>query len=296
LAVLNADDTEAAEWLRGKLKGGKFKQIDIKWYSKAEVKDYKYDLSGIKFTYKGQFFHIPLLGDYNLENSLAAINITNRYLRLPQISKALQSFQTPEGRMELIQKEPFAAIIDFAHTPHSLELALKALQPLKNKNNRVISVFGCAGKRDKKRREMGKFSAQLADITIVTSEDPRNEDLKDVNNDIINHALQFKGVVIKRFADTKEYKKMDLVDLKGKIDKALAARQKPIIAFDENAVASRVDAIDLAVRLAAKDDIVFCTGKAHEKSLCFGTKEYPWSEHRYLKKALEKIKPSSKKP
>jgi UDP-N-acetylmuramoyl-L-alanyl-D-glutamate--2,6-diaminopimelate ligase len=137
---------------------------------------------------------------------------------------------------------------------------------------------------------MGRVSVQLADITILTAEDPRNEDLKDINNDIVNFAKQYKGVVIRRFANTLEFKKLNISDLKAEIKSNLAQGYKPIIAFDENAIASRVDAINLACRLANSDDIVFCTGKAHEESICFGDKEFKWSEHKTVKDALVKLK------
>jgi UDP-N-acetylmuramoyl-L-alanyl-D-glutamate--2,6-diaminopimelate ligase len=288
LAVLNADDLTSKDWLKEQLSENTDKEII--WYSKKDIKNYKYTIDGLKFEYKGVKFNIPLLGEYNLENSLAAINITNRYLRLPQIAKALASFQTPTGRMEVIQKQPFTAIIDFAHTPHALENALGALTPLKsNTDAKVIAVFGCAGKRDKRRREMGRVAAQQADLTILTAEDPRDEKLADINNDIVNYAQQFKGVLIKRIKDTHEYTELNLNELKNSIQLTIQTGQKPFIAFDEDTVKSRIEAIDLAVRLAEKNDIVFCTGKAHEESQCFGSKEYPWNEHRYLKRSLEKL-------
>jgi UDP-N-acetylmuramoyl-L-alanyl-D-glutamate--2,6-diaminopimelate ligase len=288
LAVLNKDDEKSKQWIEDEIED--MNNIQKVWYSKDDIQNYQYDIDGMKFEYKGVKFNLPLLGKYNLENALAAINICNKYLRLPQIAKALSSFQTPMGRTEVIQKKPFLAIIDFAHTPNALEKALNAIIPLKKKNTKIITVFGCAGKRDKQRRDMGRVSVQLADLTILTAEDPRNEDLKDINNDIVNYAKQYKGTLVHRFSNTKEYKKLVITELKAEIQATIDKGQKPMIAFDENAVASRIDAIDLACRLANTDDIVFATGKAHEESICFGEKEYKWSEHKTMKDSLKKLK------
>jgi len=290
LGVLNKDDLNAFTWLKKSVDElNEDNELDIQWVSKLDAKNYKYNIDGISFDYKGVHFHIPLLGEYNLENALMAINVCNRYLRLPLISKSITSFQTPKGRMEVIQKNPFTVIIDFAHTPHALENALKSLGPIKKSESKIIIVFGCAGKRDKKRREMGKVAAELADIIILTSEDPRNEKLFDINTDIVNYARQYKGHLVMRFKDANEYRKAKLADIKSKIQDAINTSKIPIIAFDEDRISSRVDALNLGAKLTSNNDILFVTGKAHEESLCFGKHEYPWDEHKYLKLALEKL-------
>ena len=290
LAVLNKDDKTGYEWLKRNVDDlNERGNLTVVWISKADVSNYIYDINGLRFTYKGTKFNVPLLGEYNLENTLMAINICNKYLRLPQIAKAISSFQTPKGRMEVIQKEPFTAIIDFAHTPNALQNALNSLGPLKKKGTKIITVFGCAGKRDKKRREMGKVAAQLADIMVLTAEDPRNEKLFDINTDIVNYARQYKGDLIFRFGNSKEYKETNISKIKDLIQEAINAGKKPIIAFDEDLPASRIDALDLAIKLAGTSDIVFATGKSHEESICFGNKEYYWDENKYLKKALKNL-------
>jgi len=295
LAVLNRDDSVSYNWLKSRIDMyNQENSLDVIWYSKNDVKNYKYDVNGLRFTFKGIEFNIPLLGEYNLENTLAAINICNKYLRLQQIANACKSFQTPKGRMEVIQKTPFTAIIDFAHTPHALGNALRSLTPMKDKHTKIIVVFGCAGKRDKKRREMGQIAAQFADVIVLTSEDPRDEKLANINNDIINYAQQYKGLLIKRFKDTNTYKTTSINDIKTQIHTTLNNNLKPIITFDEDTTLSRVDAIDFAVKIAQKHDIVFLTGKAHEASQCFGDKEYPWDEHRYLNKALKNLNTGKK--
>ncbi len=289
LAVLNSDDNNSANWLKEQLNNSRKKdEITISWYSKNDVSALNSTLQGMTFVYKGQSFEVPLLGNYNIENSLAAINICERYLTLKHIAAAIKSFPTPKGRMEVITRKPFTVIIDFAHTGHALEEALKAVVPLKSGSAKLITVFGCAGKRDKSRRAMGEVSARFADITVLTAEDPRDEKLRNVNNEIFEHAKPQSAIMLERFAEHNSYEKQKsaTAELRAKADKSLANEEKPFFAFDEDSINSRQDAIDFAIGLAKQGDIVFITGKAHEQSLCFGDTEFPWSDHDAVGRAL----------
>ncbi len=168
-------------------------------------------------------------------------------IKAASIKAALASFPGVPGRMEWVQKKPFGVVIDFAHKPDALEKALKFLRS--KIKGRLIAVFGCAGLRDRTKRPiMGEIAGRLADITILTAEDPRTENV----NEIIN---QIK-------AGFKSKKKLYLEP----------DRQK---------------AINLAIKLARPGDVVVCFGKSHEKSMCFGTIEYPWSESQAVRKALK---------
>jgi UDP-N-acetylmuramoyl-L-alanyl-D-glutamate--2,6-diaminopimelate ligase len=94
--------------------------------------------------------------------------------------ETLASFVLPKGRLEEIKNDlGIRIVVDFAHTPDSL---LAVLTYLKSESKgRLISVFGCAGKRDPgKRFKMGKISAKLADLSVLTAEDPRSEDIFDI--------------------------------------------------------------------------------------------------------------------
>ena len=169
-----------------------------------------------------------------------------------KIKSALKTYPGVPGRMEVVQKIPFRIVIDFAHKPDALKKALKALRPQTKK--RLISVFGCAGLRDTlKRPIMGEISSRLADTTILTAEDPRTEDV----NQIIKQ--------IKAGFKPNKNKKL----------------------FSEP---DRQQAINLALKLAQPGDTVALFGKAHEKSMCFGTIETDWSEHQAVRKALKLCK------
>ena len=285
VVAINQDDKKLLEWIKDKFSQVNARGKIISWFSESDVENFKQNFNGMSFTYQGQKFEVPVIGRFNLSNVLASIKITQKYLGLEKIAKALLSYKAPKGRMEVLTTDPFTVIIDFAHTPNALDKALNTLIEIKNADSRIICVYGCAGRRDKDRRKMGEVSAKLADVSILTAEDPRDEDLKEINDEIIEHSTKEDSKMIRRFATREEY-------LKYNVDKTLIEHEKrPIFfAFDENNTNSREDAIDLAFKLANKGDIVFFTGKAHEQSLAFGFTEYAWDEHKKVKTILSTLK------
>jgi UDP-N-acetylmuramoyl-L-alanyl-D-glutamate--2,6-diaminopimelate ligase len=168
------------------------------------------------------------------------------------------AFSGVKGRFETIKtKYGFDVIIDFAHTPNALIRVLSTIAGLGN--GRVIHVFGSAGLRDTaKRPMMGAASAKYADITVLTEEDYRTEDV----NKIIEQIEQgYRQTVKSMKTDNKQLFK----------------------------IPSRKEAVEHAITLAKKGDIVVLTGKGHEKSLCRGKKEYPWSDQEAVEQALNKL-------
>ncbi len=130
--------------------------------------------------------HLPILGDYNISNfGLALMTLCHHFGDefFPD-SRIFKSFNTPPGRMEpvIFNKEPMA-YIDYSHTPDSLEKALKTLKDLKTK---VFVVFGCGGNRDSdKRAKMGAVAEAYADLSFITSDNPRDEDAESIIDDIL---------------------------------------------------------------------------------------------------------------
>jgi UDP-N-acetylmuramoyl-L-alanyl-D-glutamate--2,6-diaminopimelate ligase len=119
----------------------------------------------------------PLPGDFNVSNALAALSVAHALgLDLEDSARALASAEQVPGRFESIDEgQPFGVIVDYAHTPDSLENVLAAARRLTG--GRLISVFGCGGDRDTEKRPlMGKAGAELSDIAVVTSDNPRSED------------------------------------------------------------------------------------------------------------------------
>ncbi|MBN1916114.1 UDP-N-acetylmuramyl-tripeptide synthetase [Candidatus Dojkabacteria bacterium] len=284
--VINEDHEESFSWLKNAAENNRFRHAKSRFYSKRELKNMSQSVDGLSFEYDNTKFFIPVIGEYNFENGLAAIEATRKYVSLDKISKALSEFTSPGGRMEIMKTKPFTVIVDFAHTPDALENSLHSVKKILEKGGRVINVFGCAGKRDKGRRRMGKVSAELAGITVLTAEDPRDEDLKQVNNEILAYAKKAGGFLAGRFSDHKQYLKKKIIA----IERTGKAKGKPVVAFDENSVKSRKDAIDFAISIAERGDVVFITGKGHEKSLSFGAKEkeYSWSDQEEVKRVLKR--------
>ncbi|HEX7587472.1 MAG TPA: UDP-N-acetylmuramoyl-L-alanyl-D-glutamate--2,6-diaminopimelate ligase, partial [Anaerolineae bacterium] len=196
----------------------------------------------------------PLIGRYNVSNILAAIGVgMARRVPFDAMREGVARVRGVVGRMQVMQTEPFTAIVDFAHTPNALHVALETARGLTQ--GRVIVVFGCAGLRDvSKRAMMGEVAGGLADQIVVTAEDPRTESLEEINRQI-EEGLQRAG------------------------------RRKQV---DYSLVDDRAEAIQLAVNSARAGDLVIVTGKGHERSMCFGTTEYPWSDQDALRSALQK--------
>jgi UDP-N-acetylmuramoyl-L-alanyl-D-glutamate--2,6-diaminopimelate ligase len=292
VAILNKDDERSAKWLREQAE--KLKQtIYVNWATKDLIKDYRPSLDKTEFYYKGMKYEIPILGTiYNLENILQSIMLTEMLLPDNKIKQALRTYRLPSGRMETIITDPITVIVDFAHTPGSLDRALKAIKEVLPPSRRLITVFGCAGKRDKGRRRMGAVSARQSDITILTAEDPRSEQLADINNEIYSYARKEHGAVLERFKNHDDYALTNLGEIHAKAETIWSHGQKPFLLFDENNKNSRKDAIELALRLARRGDCVFVTGKGHEKSLAFGKeeKEYRWSDQEEAKMALKRLR------
>ncbi len=197
-----------------------------------------------------------LLGEFNLLNILTTFAI-GKILGLEdkKLVNAISSFPGVEGRMqEVLGGQDFRVFIDFAHTPHSIELALKTLR--KTTKNKLICVFGAAGERDpSKRTLMGQIAAQLADLIILTSEDPRTENPAKIIEQIAKGVEKEGGNI-----NVKYWK-----------------------------VINRSEAISKAVsNLAATGDTVAILGKGHEKTMNIAGKEYKWSDLEETKKAIEK--------
>lgn len=292
VAVLNRDDERAAKWLT--TAASELQQtVYVRWATKNEVKNFNPDFAKTVFEFQGLSYELPILGTlYNLENIIEAILLCEMIMPHSKIQQALQTFKLPSGRMEVMLADPIKVIVDFAHTPASLERALAAVRAILPKDRRLITVFGCAGKRDKGRRRMGAISARLSDITVLTAEDPRSERLYDVNNDIFNSARSERGAIVERFSNHDDYSLTNLGEIHAKNEMVWKNGQKPFLLFDEDSRNSRKDAIELALRLARRGDCVFITGKGHEKSLAFGReeKEFKWSDQEEVVKALQRLK------
>lgn len=221
----------------------------------------------LKFTSVGldskeEQYLLNTFGVFNLYNALAAL-VTAKHLKMSylQISGVLKKIISPPGRMEIIQKNPFIIIVDFAHNAYSLETAMQNLLALKNPSSRLISVFGCPGQRDHNRRKMGYISARYSNLTIITIDDPRDEGVEKISLEIENWAKKGKAQLLK----TKNLSSKD--HFYTKIEK-------------------RRDAIKFAIDIAKKNDIVYITGMGDQHTMAVGDGEIDWNDKKEIKKLL----------
>lgn len=210
---------------------------------------------GLRFTLRtpwgsGEAF-LPMLGAYNLENALAASAAALAHgLSLEGVLKGLATFPGVPGRMEVVRRAPFRVVIDFAHTGKSLEAALKTLRA--TTRGRLLLVVGAAGERDPKRREdIGKVAARLADKTFFTEEDHRSEPLEAILQALAQAAAQEGGVY--------------------------------------ELIPDRKEAIFRALAEAREGDTVLLAGKGHERTLERGTQALPWDEKAVALEALRAL-------
>lgn len=193
-AVLNLDDAFGRE-LAGKLKGrvptigytlgGVTEAVDETLYAKH----IRMSARGVEFNVGEVVFSAPVVGRFNISNLLAVVGaLRARGENLEAIARAIRHIQSPPGRMQAIggTDEPLV-IVDYAHTPDALEKALGVLRETAGvRGGRLICVFGCGGDRDSgKRPAMGAVAERLADVVVLTSDNPRGEDSQAIIDDIL---------------------------------------------------------------------------------------------------------------
>jgi len=251
VAVLNKQSPEAEHVAKNT-------KAKIIWFALDEPADISahiesMDINGTVFTleYDGQssIVKTPLLGRYNVSNHLAAAGLCLAVgLDLETIAAGLSALQGVPGRLEKVDGADFPILIDYAHTDDALKNVLSTLKPLCK--GRLIVVFGCGGDRDRtKRPRMAKVAEELADIVIVTSDNPRTEKPQDIINEIVA---------------------------------GLENPNSERITVEED----RKKAIGLVIKKADKGDIVLIAGKGHENYQIIGTQKFAFSDKDIVKKCL----------
>lgn len=239
VAVVNADDP-SFKIIQTRAKGAKRRVVSYGIKNKADVSS-----KTLKYT-------TNLLGDFNTYNILAAIAAARELGIVDEIiAQAIASFQSPEGRLEIVKSKPYTVIVDFAHTPQAFEKVLPVARSLmSSKRNKLIHVFGATGDRDRDKRPiMAQIASKYDDFVFLTHEDTYSEDL----HKIISQVEQ--GLKDSWFEN---YKVVD----------------------------DRREAIRRALDFASKGDVVILTGVGHQKSMNIGGKEIPWSESKVVKELL----------
>lgn len=247
-AIFNNDD-EASSFMR---EGIVAPATD---YSINEKSDYKAEnvelfSDRVEYNLNGQkvVFHIP--GGFSVYNSLTAISVVNNLgFDLEKVINAAFYAKSVSGRVEVLKTNTdFSVIIDYAHSPDGLEKAINAVRGFTK--GRVITLFGCGGDRDKtKRPKMGRIAAELSDIVVVTSDNPRTEDPEEIIKDILQ---------------------------------GIDAENKEIITITD-----RSEAIKKAISIAEKDDAILLAGKGHETYQVIGKERVHYDEREVVAEILK---------
>lgn len=231
-AIVNVDDPYGKDILAAcacpVLTYGVEKEADLKGSNlKVDLKSSSFDVAG---PFGVVSLKMKITGLFNVYNTLAAIGAAHaEQVPTEVIDSAIQTFHSVPGRFELVEEgQDFAVVVDYSHTPDSLEKAITTARAMKP--NRIIAVFGCGGDRDRTKRPiMGRIAAKYADIPIVTSDNPRTEDPDAI-----------------------------VAEVEAGVKEALKPDQRHEVIVD------RRSAIHKAVEIAETGDIIVIAGKGHE--------------------------------
>ena len=205
----------------------------------------------VKIGDKNERIKVSIPGRFSVYNSLAAIAVSMQFgCSSDNIKEALENIRVP-GRSELVDnKLGLTIMIDYAHTPESLEKILSSVKIYTK--GRVISVFGCGGDRDKNKRPMmGEVSGRVADYTIITSDNPRTEDPETIVKEVEEGIKKTNG----------KYE----------------------------CIVDRVEAIKKAIKMANKKDIIVLAGKGHEQYQEINKKRYPFDENLIVNTIVDEM-------
>lgn len=200
-------------------------------------------------------FHSPLVGRHNLSNILAAVGV-GLHLGIPpeSVAEGIAQLQKVPGRFEKVEAgQPFSVVVDYAHTPDALERVLKTAKGFCR--GRLIAVFGCGGDRDRsKRPKMGEAAARIADLVVLTSDNPRSEDPQRIIAEIEEGAK-------KVWRDGEGYVK----------------------------IADRRLAIEAALSRVKPSDLVLIAGKGHETYQIIGERTLPFDDREVAREVLARL-------
>lgn len=262
-AVVNLDDAEAGFFIEQARGARIFGFTERDWPAPPGIEQvFRFSSvsegpGGVSFRFEGEQFTSPLLGKINVLNLVAAI-VTAKMLELPlkEMIAPIRQLASIPGRLEFIRRaNNDMIVVDYAHTPQSIDALYAALEVVKKK--RVIHAFGpTGGGRDQdKIRLMGELVGQYADIVIVTTDDPYFEDPKKLAEPMMMGA--------------KEEGKMEGRNLFW--------------------IADRREAIREAMRLQESGDLVVITGKGSEQKMAIGGKLIDWDDRKVVKEAIEHL-------
>jgi UDP-N-acetylmuramoyl-L-alanyl-D-glutamate--2,6-diaminopimelate ligase len=251
-AITNADDKRGEVMLQNTA-ASKY-TYSLKTTADFKGKILENNLTGLVMLVNDQEVHFRLIGEFNAYNLLAVFGAAICLgEEKAEILRNLSVLSGAEGRFDYMisPKEKIMGIVDYAHTPDALENVLSTLRKLRKNDERIITVVGCGGDRDKTKRPiMGEVACQLSDKVVFTSDNPRSEEAEAI-----------------------------LKDMEEGLN--TAARRKFI------SISDRKEAIKTAVNLSQPSDIVLVAGKGHEKYQDIKGVKYPFDDKAVLKEIFE---------
>ena len=257
-AAINKDDIASEEFERSLGKDVRLFSYGVKNKADFQAKDICFLPDGLSFllnTPKGEFkVKSRLNGMFNVYNLLAAITTSyGEGLVINNIIDSISDAKEVPGRFQIIKIEDSPlCIVDYAHTPDGLENILKAARLMTPQDGKLICIFGCGGDRDPtKRPKMGKIAEDLSNLVIVTSDNPRSEDPKQIISDILSGIKNTSNIIVE---------------------------------------ADRKIAIETAVKKANKNDVIVIAGKGHEDYQILKDKTIHFDDREEVRRALEGLK------
>ncbi len=252
-ALVNADDKRGAVMLQN-TKASKHKYA-LKSMAEFKGKILSNTMQGLEIDVDNQSVWFKLVGDFNAYNLLAVYGTAVLLNEEPQeVLMALSNVDAAPGRFDLVDTATgITALVDYAHTPDALENVLTTISELRTGNEKVITVVGCGGDRDKDKRPlMAKIACELSDKVVLTSDNPRTENPAQIIKDMQ------EGV-------------------------SASNMRKTLVIED------RKEAIKTASALAEKEDIILVAGKGHEDYQEINGERFPFDDKEILKEMLNLI-------
>jgi len=256
IKIINIDDNYGKQVITDldKLKVDNIYSFSVKENSNYKTFDEEMGSRNIKFKVnieKDEQFILNIPGEYNIYNALGALLACYKLgVPIENIKNGIEKVVVP-GRCERVANEynlPYEIIIDYAHTPDGLENILRTTKAFTK--GKLISIFGCGGDRDKvKRPQMGEISIDIADVTIITSDNPRSEEPMDIIKDIEVGLNKDKYMVIE----------------------------------------NRKEAIKKAINIATEGDVIVIAGKGHETYQILKNETIHFDEREVVKEILDSV-------
>jgi UDP-N-acetylmuramoyl-L-alanyl-D-glutamate--2,6-diaminopimelate ligase len=274
--VYNLDDENVGHFLSVPVKNkwgyalkNNFQFSIFNFQSIFNVKNIQLSVNGSDFEINGTKFHTNLLGGFNVYNAAAAVCVAlSQNIPIEKIREALKIAKPTPGRMEIIDGgQNFTAIIDYSYEPKGLESALKAIRVFDPK--RIIVLIGSAGGgRDKWRRPvMGEIADKHADIVIITTDDPYDENPEKIIDEVLAGAISSQGG-------------------------SASGGKNPARKINENIfrIIDRRAAIKKAIEIAQQGDAILFAGKGGERWMNLASgKKIPWDEAEIVKEEIKKF-------